>query len=87
LRWRPGAKIRVDLRLPAHDVRIQAVRLRGGIGTRPSHILRLKIVRVNRDGRDWRLHLTPRATRDNDLLIFATFLSGDVAADLGIHRR
>lgn len=87
LRWRPGARIRVDLRLPAHDVRIQAVRFPGGIGTRPIHIVRLKIVRVDQAGRRWTLHLSRRATRDTDLLIFATFANGDIAGDLGIRRR
>jgi hypothetical protein len=86
LRWQPGAKVRVDLRLPAHHVQIQAARF-ASVGSRPDHIIQLKITRINTSRRWWMLRLPRRATRDTELLIFAFFANGDVEAELGIHRR
>ena len=87
LRWRPGATIRIDLRLPAHDVHIQAVRITGGFGGRPSIIVTLSVERVDRAGHIWSIRLPPRSAGDNDLLIFARFTNGDLLADLGLHRK
>ncbi|MGZ4248614.1 MAG: hypothetical protein ACXVUE_09955 [Solirubrobacteraceae bacterium] len=85
LRWRPGARIRVDLRLRAHRVQIRAARF-GTKGSRPSQIVNLKVVRLGARGRWWMLRLPRQARRDTDLLISAFFANGDVEADLGIRR-
>ena len=85
LRWRPGVTIRVDLRLPAHRVQLQAARF-GAAGNRSSRIVDVKVVRLGASGRRWMLRLPPQAKRDTDLLISAYFASGDVEADLGIRR-
>jgi hypothetical protein len=93
LDWRPSAKLRVDLRLPAHDVQIQAVRITSGIGGRPSgiggrpsHVVRLHVARVDRAGRLWTVRLPQRSASDTDLMISAFFTDGDIEADLGIRR-
>lgn len=87
LRWLPGATIRVDLRLPAHDVQIQAVRITGfWLRGRQSIIVTLSVERVDRAGHIWSVRLPRRSARDNDLLIFARFANGDLAADVGLHR-
>lgn len=84
LPWRPGATIRIDLRLPAHDVQVQAIRITGGFGGRQSDVVRLSVVRVDRAGQSWSVRLPRRAARDSDLLISARFANGDVTADLGL---
>lgn len=85
LHWRPGAKIGVDLGLPAHNVQVQTDRI-DSTGGRPRHVVQLHVTRADSAGRRWTVHLTRRSERDTDLLIFATFHDGDVEADLGIHR-
>ena len=84
LRWRPGVDIRVDLRLPAHGVQIQAMRITGHIDGRPTHIVGLKVLRVDPSGDRWVFRLPRRAASDTDLLISGFFANGDVEADLGI---
>jgi hypothetical protein len=86
LRWRPGARVGVDLRLPAHDVRIEAVRIAGRPGRRPGQVVRLHAARVDSVGRRWAVRLPQRASNDTDLLISAQFADGDVEADLGLRR-
>jgi hypothetical protein len=89
LRWRPGARVGVDLRLLAHDVQIQAVRIAGRPGRpgrRPGQVVRLHAVRVDSVGRRWAVRLPQRASNDTDLLISAQFAAGDVEADLGLRR-
>jgi hypothetical protein len=85
LQWEPGARVRVDLGIAAHDVQIQAARF-GDVGARPSHIIHLRITGIDSSGRRWTLRLPRRAKRDTDLLIFAQFANGDVEADLGMRR-
>ena len=75
----------MDLRLPAHQVQIQAARF-GTAGSRSSHVVDLKVVRLGARGRRWMLRLPRQAKCDTDLLISAVFASGDVEADLGIGR-
>ena len=83
LRWRPGAPITIDLRLPAHDVHIQAAQI--AAGGRPSgEMLFVRARRLGRTGRRWSIRLPVRAERDNDLLISATFTRGDIFAELGL---
>jgi hypothetical protein len=86
LRWRPGRAIRVDLRRPAHDVQIQAVRFAGRLGSRPRDTIRVKIAARDQTGRRWKLRLPRGARRDTDLLIAAHFTNGDIEADLGLSR-
>jgi hypothetical protein len=83
LQWEPGVQVRVDLGLVARNVDIQATRL-GGVGARPSHVIDVKVARIDASGRRWTLRLPSRAKRDTDLLISAQFANGDVEADLGI---
>src|SRR5437763_16470016 len=83
LRWRHGVKLVADLRLPAHDVQIQAVRL-DGQGGQPSHVIDLKVKAADQAGRRWAFRLPRRAVRDNALLISANFAQGDEFAELGI---
>jgi hypothetical protein len=87
LRWRPGVAVTVDLRLPAHNVQIGAVRIRGGFGGRQSDLVHLRARRVDQAGRRWVIRLPRRAGRDTDLLISARFANGDLGADLGLQRR
>ena len=75
----------MDLRLPAHQVQIQAARF-GTASSRPSDVVDLKVVRLGAKGRRRMLRLPRQAKRDTDLLISAAFASGDVEADLGIRR-
>jgi hypothetical protein len=82
----PSATIRVDLRLPAHNVQIQAVRLTGGFGSRQSHVVQLEAVRVDRAAHIWEIRLPRRSAPDTDLLISASFSHGDLFADLGLRR-
>ena len=87
LRWEPGARVRVDLGLAAHDVEIQAVRLEAAGGRHSlSHIIRLRIAGIDASGRRWKLRLPRRAKTDTELLISARFANGDVEADLGLRR-
>lgn len=86
LLWRPGAMIRIDLLLPAHNVQIQAVRITGGFGGRQSDAVKLGVLRVDRAGRVWSTRLPRRAAQDTDLLISANLANGDLFADLGQHR-
>jgi hypothetical protein len=83
LRWRPGATVTIDLRLPAHGVTFQTERI-SSPGRPPGHTLTVSARRVDRAGRQWIIRLPARAERDTDLLIFATFANGDVFADLGL---
>lgn len=85
LRWRPHAPIIIDLRLPAHDVHVQATRIMGF--ARPMrHALTVHPRRIGQSSRRWLVHLPVVATRDNDLSISASFANGDVFADVGLHR-
>ncbi len=86
LRWRPGVKVRLDLRLPAHGVQIQAARFTSA-GSRPSHLVQLKITRIDARGRRWMFRLPRRAKHATDLLISARFANGDIEADLGLGRQ
>jgi hypothetical protein len=85
LRWRLGAAVLIDLRLPAHDVTFQTERI-SSPGRPPVHLhpLTIRTRRVDRAGRRWIIRLPARATRDTDLLIAARFANGDVFADLGL---
>lgn len=82
LRWRPGAPIIIDLRLPGHGVSVQASQI---ATTAPAmHDVRAVHVRpFNRSGRRV-IRLPVGAQRDNDLLVSATFAQGDVTADIGL---
>jgi hypothetical protein len=84
LRWRPGTAVTVDLRLPAHDVLIDAARI-GGFGRPMRDVVHLRARGVDRAGRRWLIRLPKRATRDTDLVISARFASGDLGADLGLN--
>jgi hypothetical protein len=85
LRWRPGAAVSVDLRLPAHGVTFQTQRI-SDPGRAPVHFhpLTIRARRVDRAGRHWSIRLPTRSKRDTDLLIAATLANGDVFADLGL---
>jgi hypothetical protein len=85
LRWRPGAAVSIDLRLPAHGVTFQTQRI-SRPGRPPVHFppLSIRARRVDRAGRRWSIRLPARSRRDTDLLIAATFANGDVFADLGL---
>jgi hypothetical protein len=85
LLWEPGAQIRADLGVAAHDVNVQAARF-GAAGGRPSHIIHIRITGMDAGGRRWTFRLPTRAKRDTDLLISGQFANGDVEADLGIRR-
>jgi hypothetical protein len=85
LQWEPGALVRVDLGLAAHDVHIQAARF-GEVGGRSSHSIHVRITGIDASRRRWTLRLPRRAERDTDLLISAQFANGDVEADVGIRR-
>ena len=86
LQWRPGAPVTIDLRLPARDVHIQAVRI-AARGRPLSKMLVVRVRRLGRDDRRWIIRLPVCAERDNDLLISATFTHGDVFAELGLERQ
>ncbi len=86
LSWRPGVKVRLDLRLPVHGVQIQAARFTSA-GSRPSHLVQLKITRIDARGRRWMFRLPRRAKHATDLLISARFANGDIEADLGLGRQ
>jgi hypothetical protein len=86
LRWRAGATVRLDLRLPAHDVSVKAERI-ATPGARPRGVVRLHARRLDGTGRRWALRIPSRARRATDLLIFARFEGGDMLADLGLRRR
>lgn len=83
LRWRPRTKIRVDLRLAAHEVRVQAAQIKRG---RFRHVLDVRALPSDPGRRWWTLRLPRLAGRDTDLLISAFFADGDIDADLGIRR-
>jgi hypothetical protein len=85
IRWRPGVKVRLDLRLPAHGVQIQAARF-SSAGSRPSRLVQLKITRIDPSGRRWMFRLPRRAKHATDLLISARFANGDIEAELGLRR-
>ncbi len=85
LRWRAGTKVTVDLRLPAHDVRIDAARI-GGFARPMRYVVHLPARRVDRSARQWLVRLPKRAGNDTDLVIYARFANGDLGADLGLRR-
>lgn len=85
LRWRPGAAVTVDLRLPAHDVRVDAARI-GGFGRPMRDVVHLHPGLIDRSGRRWLIRLPTRAGRDTDLVVSARFADGDLGADLGLQR-
>ncbi len=85
MRWRPGVRLRVDLRLPARKLHIQVARF-GRAGKRSGPVFDVRGVRLDASGRRWTLSLPRKAQRDTDLLISAYFGRGDVEADLGIRR-
>jgi hypothetical protein len=86
LRWRAGATVSFDLRLPAHDVQSQAVRITGGYGGRQSKVVRLALHRSDPAGRHWTTRLPGRAAPDTDLVVSASFANGDLGADIGLTR-
>jgi hypothetical protein len=83
LRWQPGRAVLIDLRLPAHDVQVEAARITDP-GRPARHVLALRTRRTDRTGRRWITHLPASATSDTDLVISARFENGDLTADLGI---
>jgi hypothetical protein len=86
LRWRAGAAIRLDLRLPARSVRVDAARIAEAGGPLRGQV-HLHPRRLDGTGRRWELRIPRRAGRVTDLLIFARFEHGDFLADLGLRRR
>jgi hypothetical protein len=85
LRWRAGATIRLDLRLPAHDVSVEAERI-VKLGAAPRGVVAIHARRLDEGGRRWALRIPSRAGRATDLLISARFAGGDMLADLGLRR-
>jgi hypothetical protein len=79
------AKIVLDLRLSAHDVQVQAVRITSQ-GARPSHVVEPHVSASDRSGRKWVFRLPRRALSDTELLIYARFAKGDAYAEIGIRR-
>jgi hypothetical protein len=86
LRWRAETAVTVDLRLPAHDVRIDAARL-GGFARPMRDVVHLRLRGVDRVGRRWLIRLPRSAKRDTDLVISARFNNGDLGADLGLQHQ
>lgn len=85
LQWRPGAPVRLDLHLPARDVRVDASYQPSGRHARDTQV-RIHLRRVDSAGRRWVFYV-PRATKDHtDLLISATFVQGDVFAEIGLRK-
>lgn len=84
LRWRQRAAIYLDLRLPAHAVQVDAVRL-GRPGTGPRHAVRVRPRRLGASRQHWVLIVPRRAARSNALLISARFAAGDLYAVVGLH--
>jgi hypothetical protein len=84
LRWRFGTAVIIDLRLPAHDVRIDVARI-GGFGRPPHDVIHLRAHHVDRTR--WLVVLPEAAAHGTDLLISATFANGDLSADLGLEQR
>jgi hypothetical protein len=78
--------IRLDLRLPAHDVHVEAEHI-SKPGASPRGVVHLHVDRVDSAGRRWTLRIPRRAGSATDLLIFARFANGDITADLGLRRR
>jgi hypothetical protein len=83
LPWRAGTKIVLDLRLPAHRVTVQAVRI-SVPGARPTHVIEAHAAASDASGRRWVFRLSRKARVDTELLIFGRFAQGDAEAELGI---
>jgi hypothetical protein len=78
LAWRAGARVVIDLRLPAHNVQFEAIPI-------PEYgSLRLRAVRLDRLGRRWMTRLPRQAKRDSELTISARFANGYVYAYVGL---
>jgi hypothetical protein len=87
IRWRPGAKVTIDLRLPASDVNITAERVDGG-GVVAADSVKLAMHRIGSGGRRWLVRLPALAGRCTDLIIYARLgTRGEIVADLGLRRR
>jgi hypothetical protein len=83
LRWRPRVPVRLDLRLPAHDVVIVASPYSARRHGRVTQT-RLHPRRIDATGRRWVFEI-PASTRDNTyLLISASFAQGDSSAEIGL---
>jgi hypothetical protein len=84
VRWRPGAKVTIDLRLPAGDVNITAEHVDDGAVVAADSV-RLAMHRIGSDGRRWLVRLPALAARCTDLIIYARLGSrGEIVADLGL---
>jgi hypothetical protein len=83
--WSAGAALRVDLRLPAHDVHFDTVRIRK-LGTPSRDVIHLGARRLDPTGRRWLVRLPLPARPATDLLIVARFAEGDLLADLGLRQ-
>jgi hypothetical protein len=86
LPWRVGDVIYLDLRLPAHAVRVEAARL-GAPGTAPRGSVRLRLRRLDMAGEHWAVVIPRRAQTSTALLISARFAEGDLFAAVGLHHR
>jgi hypothetical protein len=86
LRWRAGATVRLDLRLPAHDVSVEAERIVTP-GAAPRGVVALHARPLDGTGRRWAFRIPSRASRATDLFISAYFAGGDILADVGLRRR
>jgi hypothetical protein len=86
IRWTPGAKVTIDLRLPASDVNITAERVADDSVVAADSV-RLAMHRVGSGGRRWLVRLPARADRCTDLIMYARLGDrGEIVADLGLSR-
>lgn len=83
LYWRPRARVTLNLRLPASDVRVQVARV--SRFAQPLHnTIGLKPRREDSRGRMWTVRIPRTASRATDMLISARFSQGDIYAELGL---
>lgn len=83
LSWRPRHAIYLDLRLPAHDVTVDVVRVARS-GAAPRDRVRLRVRQLGAGGRRWFVVVPRRALRANALVIGAQFDEGGLSAAIGL---
>jgi hypothetical protein len=81
--WRADREVRIDFRVPAHDVSVSTARVSAAA---PYPEIRLRARRLDKEGRRYLVRIPSRSRGDDELLLFARFEQGDLFAELGLRR-
>jgi hypothetical protein len=84
--WRAGREVRIDFRLPVHEVSVQTVHI-AKLGAPSTGEVKLRVKRLDKAGRRYLVRIAARSKGANELVMFARFVEqGDVFAELGLRR-